>query len=104
MDAAETLREARTAAGLSQRQLARRAGVAQPAIARIEQARVTPRIDTLDHLLSACGHTLEVTARRGQGVDRTIMRQLLKLSPRERLELAVTEATNLGRFLDTVKR
>lgn len=99
MEASEALREARKAAGISQRELARRARVAQPAIARIEQGRVTPRVDTLEHLLEACGRALEVVGRRGVGVDRTVIRQLLRLSSRQRLDLAVTEALNLQRLL-----
>ena len=102
MDASRALREARAAAGLSQRQLARQAGVAQPAIARIERARVTPGVDTFVRLLASCGYVIEVTTRRGDGIDRTVMRQLLQLSPRQRLELAVAEATNLERFLATL--
>ena len=78
--------------------------MAQPAVARIEQARVTPRVDTLDRLLAACDHTLEIRSRRGAGVDRTVIRQLLKLTPRERLDLAVAEAINLARLLGRVER
>src|SRR5688572_30589733 len=98
MNAATTLRNARRAAGLSQRELARRADVAQPAVARIESGGVVPRVDTLEHLLRACGHTLEVTRRAGAGVDRTVIRQLLRLTPRERLDLAVAEAKNMDRL------
>lgn len=99
MNAATTLRNARRAAGLSQRELARRARVAQPAIARIESGGVVPRVDTLEHLLRACGHSLEVRPRAGSGVDRSVIRELLRLTPRQRLDLAVTEANNLDRLL-----
>lgn len=99
MNTATSLRNSRRAAGLSQRELARRAGVAQPAVARIESGGVVPRVDTLEHLLRACGHTLEVARRAGSGVDRSVMRELLRLTPRQRLDLAVTEAHNLERFL-----
>lgn len=99
MNTATTLRNARRAAGLSQRELALRARVAQPAIARIEAGGVVPRVDTLEHLLRACGHTLQVARRAGAGVDRSVIRQLLRLTPRQRLDLAVTEARNLDRLL-----
>lgn len=95
MKASVALRAARSEAGLSQRDLAHRAHMPQPAIARIEQGRVTPRVDTLDHLLAACGIDLGVTPRLGDGIDRSLIRRLLRLSPRQRLDLAVTEATNL---------
>lgn len=104
MEAAAALRRARTDAGLSQRDLARRAGVAQPAIARIEQGRVTPRVDTLTHLLTACGYDLATAPRPGQGIDRSVIRRLLRLSPRERLDLAVAEATHLDRLTRMIKR
>ena len=88
MNAATTLRMARHAAGLSQRELAARAGVAQPALARIEAAGVVPRVDTL-----------EVARRAGAGVDRSVIRELLRLTPRQRLDLAVADAANLDRLL-----
>jgi predicted transcriptional regulator len=97
--AARLLRTARRRAGLSQRELADAAGVAQPAIARIESGRVQPRVDTLDRLLEACGWDLEVAPRLGIGVDRTVMRRLLRLTPMERLELAVADARGLERIL-----
>lgn len=102
MDASVALRRARTEAGLSQRELARRADVPQPAIARIEQARVTPRVDTLSHLLAACGQDLDVTPLLGIGIDRSVIRRLLRLSARGRLELAVVEAANLERLMGVV--
>lgn len=103
MKADQALREARASAGHSQRALARLAGVAQPAIARIESGRVEPRVDTLAHLLQACGQRLITTPRLGEGIDRSVIRQLLKLTPQQRLDLAITEARNLARFLE-VKR
>jgi transcriptional regulator with XRE-family HTH domain len=96
---ARILRGARRRAGLSQRDLARLAGVPQSHIAKIESGAVIPRVDTLDALLAACGHALEGVPRPGRGVDRTVMRELIKLRPRERGRLAVTEAANLERAL-----
>jgi predicted transcriptional regulator len=84
---------------MSQRQLADAAGIAQPAIARIESGRVQPRLDTFDRLLEACGWDLEVAPRLGIGVDRTVMRRLLRLTPMERLEVAVEDARGLERIL-----
>jgi predicted transcriptional regulator len=104
MEASAALRRARSDAGLSQRALARRADVPQPAIARIEQGRVTPRVDTLTHLLAACGRELTLTSRPGQGIDRTVIRRLLKLTPLQRLELAVTEATNMDELLAKIEK
>lgn len=85
MDAARTLREARRRAGLSQSEVARRTGTAQPAIARIESGLVVPRIDTLETLLRACGRTLTVVPRLGVEVDRQPIRALLGRPPLDRI-------------------
>jgi len=99
MDAAETLRDARRRAGLSQRALAQRARTPQPTIARIESHAVVPRVDTLDRLLAACGVALATVLRPGAGIDRTQIRDLRALSPGERLRLAAREGRNLDRLL-----
>jgi transcriptional regulator with XRE-family HTH domain len=103
MDPGRMLREARRRAGMTQRELAGRAGVAQPAVARIESGSVIPRVDTLERLLAACGQGLDVTARPGRGVDRSGIRELLALSPRERIELAASDSEGLDRFLEAAR-
>lgn len=89
MDAATLLSEARRAARLTQRELARRSGVAQPAISRIERGHLSPRVATLDRLLRACGKGIELVVRPGTGVDRTLIRERLGLSEAERVRLSV---------------
>jgi len=84
---------------LSQRDLARLSGIPQPAIARIEQGRVTPRVDTLVRLLASCGRVLRTSPQLGHGVDRTLIRHLRQLTPRQRLDLAVNEAASLDRLM-----
>jgi transcriptional regulator with XRE-family HTH domain len=91
MRAGTILREARRGAGLTQRELARTAGVPQPAVSRIERDHVSPRFDTLDVLLRACGVALDVVERPGLGVDRTLIRERLRLSPIERAKLTAQE-------------
>ena len=103
MDAGALLRESRLAAGLSQRDLARLAGVPQPTVARIESGAVGPRFDTLDRLLAACGKGLDVVPRPGAGVDRTQLRAMLALTPAERLRVAVQEARNLERLTGGIR-
>ncbi len=90
---------ARRKAGLSQRALAERAGITQATIARIEKGEIDPRSDTVVRLLRACGFELEVMPLSGVGVDRTAIRELLKLSPAQRVRLATQEARNLERSL-----
>lgn len=93
--AARMLRYARRSAGLTQRQLAACAGVAQETIARIESGAVDPRVETLDRLLAGSGWGLEVEPRLGVGVDRTLIRPLLALDPAERLARAAEGDRNL---------
>jgi transcriptional regulator with XRE-family HTH domain len=104
MDAARTLRDARREAGLSQRALARRARIPQPTVARIETRVVVPRVDTLERLLAACGVELAGVPRPGAGIDRSQIRELRALSPRDRLRAAAIEARNLDRLLAGARR
>jgi DNA-binding XRE family transcriptional regulator len=52
--------EAREEKGLSQRDLAELSGVKQPAIARLENMRSIPQIDTLFKILNPLGYTLSI--------------------------------------------
>jgi transcriptional regulator with XRE-family HTH domain len=89
VDAARVTREARGRAGLTQRELARSAGMQQPAIARIETGDVVPRADTLARLLAACGLALTIEPRLPESEDwartRGEIRALLRVTPRQRL-------------------
>lgn len=62
MDATELIRQARLAAGLTQAELARRAGTSQPAVARYESGEVSPSVRTLERLLYALGRQLRLVA------------------------------------------
>ena len=103
MTAARLLRRARRSAGLSQRALADRAGVPQPAVARIEAGAVSPRVNTLEALLAAAGCALEITSRPGEGVDRTLIRAALARTPEERIRAAAIGARNLRTFVDATR-
>jgi len=55
MNSASTLlRQARTAAGISQRELARRARTSSATLSRYEKGAISPNVATLDRLLRAC--------------------------------------------------
>ena len=58
----ELLRDAREGAGLSQRELARRARTSQAMVARIERGQQSPSLATLERLVRACGRELRVEA------------------------------------------
>jgi len=57
------IRGARRAAGITQLELANRAGTAQPAVAAYESGTRTPNLATLERLLGACEHDMELVAR-----------------------------------------
>jgi transcriptional regulator with XRE-family HTH domain len=57
------IRTARHAAGITQVELAMRAGTTQPAIASYESGSKRPNLTTLSRLLDGCEHDIEVLAR-----------------------------------------
>lgn len=58
------MRSARTAAGLTQAELARRSATSQATLSAYEHGRKIPSAATLARILAAAGHGLEVTAGR----------------------------------------
>ncbi len=104
MIAARLLKGARRRAGLTQRQLAARAGLPHVTVARIEAGRVDPRVGTLVTLLRACGADLEAVAALGQGVDQAHIRANLALTPTERLERVAAEAQALDALRGAARR
>jgi transcriptional regulator with XRE-family HTH domain len=58
IDTASLVREARGRQGISQAQLALRAGTSQHAVSLIERGLRKPSLDTLERLLLATGHRL----------------------------------------------
>jgi transcriptional regulator with XRE-family HTH domain len=67
MNAGAFLRERRIANGLSQVELARRAGTTQETISRLERGGRSPSVDTLGRLLLCMGERLELGASRRPG-------------------------------------
>jgi len=61
IDAAELIRSMRTRIGLSQQQLATRAGMAQSAVSNYENRRKLPTLDTLDRLARAADAVLDLS-------------------------------------------
>jgi transcriptional regulator with XRE-family HTH domain len=102
--AGRMVRYARRRAGLTQRQLAAKAGIPQESIARIERGRVDPRIGTVDRLLEACEFGLEVMPRLGIGIDRPQIRERLDLDPGPRLARALAENRSIVELRRTLRR
>ena len=91
------LREARLRAGLSQRELARRAATSQSVVARIEQGRSDPSTATLARLLAAAGFELRAELVPIAVADPHVLddvARILALTPEERLR----EVRNVSRF------
>jgi transcriptional regulator with XRE-family HTH domain len=77
--------------GLSQRQLALRAGTTQASVSRIEGGLVSPTFTTVRELMIAMGEEPVLTGRRIAGRwDEAHMTSTLERTPEERLALALS--------------
>lgn len=82
----QLIRDARKAEGLTQAALARRLGITQPAIARLEAAGDEVTVATLQRALNAMGRALVLqVVQRKSSVDETLVHRMLAASPAERL-------------------
>jgi transcriptional regulator with XRE-family HTH domain len=63
MNGAALLGCVRRASGLSQTELARRAGTSRPTLSAYENGRKSPTLDTVQRLLDEAGYDLDATAR-----------------------------------------
>lgn len=99
------LRDSRRTRGLSQAQLAIRAGTTQSAISRIENGHISPSIDTLDRLMRLLGERIELTSSDADsGIDRGLLRANLELTPAERLRGATRLAVATGRLRNGLRK
>ena len=94
MDPGGLIRDARMMAGFTQAELAERLGVTQSAIAKLERPGANPTVATLDRVLRATGHRLELLAPSWGEVDYAALRASLAKTPEERLR----EGAGLSRF------
>jgi transcriptional regulator with XRE-family HTH domain len=94
------LRDARRRAGLSQRQLAERAGTSQSVVARIEKSRVEPSLDLLLRLVKTCGLDLRMHLEPHDFHDEGLISQALAQTPEERLQAVA----NLSAFAAAARR
>jgi hypothetical protein len=78
--------------------------VAQPTIAAIESGRQDPRFETLLALVESCGQELAALPRPGEGVDRSLIREQLRLTPEQRLRAAGENARALQRLVGAARR
>jgi transcriptional regulator with XRE-family HTH domain len=89
VDVGGWVRALRERHGLTQGQLAYRAGTSQQAISRIEAREVSPSISLLDRLAACCGEELLLDARaREVPFDDAQLAEQASMSIAERLQLA----------------
>lgn len=88
MSTGSLIRQARVADGLTQAQLARRLGITQPSVARIEAAGDEVSVATLKRALTALGRALELRVlQRSPSYDETLLQKNLELTPAERIRV-----------------
>ena len=80
------LQEARRRAGLTQTELARRAGVPQSTVAKIERGRREPTLSTLERLVRAAGFELRMQLAPRDDHDLQLIDLMLELTPEQRLQ------------------
>lgn len=99
MNPGRHIRERRLANGLTQKQLAVRAGSTQAAISRLERDEISPTFETVERLLGVMGEEAELSVRRSKGEhDRARMSSMRARTPGERLALAMSWNHLAGRF------
>ncbi|MGJ8720446.1 MAG: helix-turn-helix domain-containing protein [Salinibacterium amurskyense] len=100
--AAETIRTARTRAGISQAALARRAGIAQSTISRIEHEEIDPTWATMQSLLAATGWAInpQPTATAQLLSPETVSRAMARSLRKADSESAIRDLTEgVGRLI-----
>jgi transcriptional regulator with XRE-family HTH domain len=82
----DLIREARRRAGITQAELAKRAGTAQPAIARWESGRTAVSLDDVRRLVRLCGFDLEMMLLPRDDSDITQAQRLHELTGQQRID------------------
>lgn len=88
------LRALRESAGMSQSELAKRAGTSQPAVARYEAGDVSPSVRTLERLVHATGNRLRMTVEPATSASDLSGPRMAKL--RENRAAVLQAARRLG--------
>lgn len=96
MDTETLLRWVRMASGLSQEELARRAGTSRPTLSAYEHGRKSPSAQTLERLVAAAGFELDVVPSvtwreydQGRGRSGWVASRLWRLDPAEAVAVVV---------------
>jgi transcriptional regulator with XRE-family HTH domain len=104
VSAAELVRRCRVAAGLTQQQLAIRAGTTKTAISRLEGGHVSPTFETVERLLLCLGYRLDVDAvPLTPRSDPAQLEAVAGLTPSERLDHALASQSSLTHLLGAAR-
>jgi transcriptional regulator with XRE-family HTH domain len=116
MDIGALVAQARAQAGLTQAQLAERAGTSQPAVARLERGQGSPTVATVERLVGAAGFELRmdlapkavardpVVEAYKRDVDRTLLRENLGKTVDRRLRDMEAFRKSVGKLRRAVQR
>ena len=97
------LKLARLEAGLSQRELAERAGVSQSEIARIESGQREPSIPTLQKILAGAGKELRFRLVELDDHDRVLAARHARRSKSEKAAVDQRHRRNVAEFAASAK-
>jgi transcriptional regulator with XRE-family HTH domain len=93
------IRSIRERHGLTQAQLALRAGTSQNAVSRVERDEISSSVDTIRRLLGAMGERLELSVRRIDGdFDEDHLADSMEQTMSERLERSLAWNRFAGRL------
>jgi transcriptional regulator with XRE-family HTH domain len=93
------IRSTRERHGLTQAQLALRAGTSQNAVSRMERDEISSSVDTIQRLLAAMGEQLELSVRRiDRGFDADHLADSMAQTMDERLERSLAWNRFVGRL------
>lgn len=95
---------ARLEAGLSQRELAERAGVAQSEIARIESGKREPSIPTLQKILAGSGLELRFQLAPLDDHDRVLAARQTRRSKAEKDVVTERHRRNVAKFAANARK
>jgi transcriptional regulator with XRE-family HTH domain len=103
--AASLIRQVRADAGMTQAELASRAGLSQSAIARLERGGSNPTIATLANVIAATGHQLTLSAASHRAsFDEGQLRERLAMTPAQRLANFTASSRNMGAMAHRARR
>lgn len=90
---------------MSQAELARRSGLTQPAIARLERPGANPTVSTLANVIAAAGHRLTLAAEPHRAsFDELQLLERLALTPAQRLANFSASSENLATMVRRSRR